>query len=202
LLGDQSPAALSDALRVVEGAADAMAQLVESLLVLARGDAGSLGARKVYMRADELAAHALSQLVIPDDINVDVRIAPMDAQLYGNESDLLRVVVNLLSNAVRHTPSGGAIVLELTDASITMRDTGCGVSPEHLARLGERFYRVDDARARSGPGDNGGTGLGLAICQSIVAAHGGTMRFVSEAGNGMEVVINLPVGPADSDNQA
>jgi signal transduction histidine kinase len=202
LLGDQSPAALSDALRVVEGAADAMAQLVESLLVLARGDAGSLGARKVYMRADELAPHAMSQLVIPDDINVDVRIAPMDAQLYGNESDILRVVVNLLSNAVRHTPSGGMIVLELTDASITVRDTGCGVSPEHVARLGERFYRVDDARARSGPGDNGGTGLGLAICKSIVAAHNGTMRFVSEAGNGMEVVISLPVGPADSDYQA
>jgi signal transduction histidine kinase len=202
LLGDQSPAALSDALRVVEGAADAMAQLVESLLVLARGDAGSLGARKVYMRADELAAHALSQLVIPDDINVDVRIAPMDAQLYGNESDILRVVVNLLSNAVRHTPSGGAIVLELTDASITVRDTGCGVSSEHVARLGERFYRVDDARARSGPGDNGGTGLGLAICQSIVAAHGGTMRFVSEAGHGMEVVISLPAGPPKGDNPA
>jgi signal transduction histidine kinase len=202
LLGDQSPAALSDALRVVEGATDSMAQLVESLLVLARGDAGSLGARKVYMRADELAAHALSQLVIPDDINVDVQIAPMDAQLYGNESDILRVVVNLLSNAVRHTPSGGAIVLELTDASITVRDTGCGVSSEHVARLGERFYRVDDARARSGPGDNGGTGLGLAICQSIVAAHGGTMRFVSEAGHGMEVVISLPAGPPKGDNPA
>jgi signal transduction histidine kinase len=202
LLGDQSPAALSDALRVVEGAADAMAQLVESLLVLARGDAGSLGARKVFMRADELAAHALSQLVIPDDINVDVQVVPLDAQLYGNESDILRVVVNLLSNSVRHTPAGGAIVLELKDASITVRDTGCGVSPEHLARLGERFYRVDDARARSGPGDNGGTGLGLAICQAIVAAHGGTMRFVSDAGNGMEVVISLPTGPADSDNQA
>lgn len=202
LLGDQSPAALSDALRVVEGATDSMAQLVESLLVLARGDAGSLGARKVYMRADELAAHALSQLVIPDDINVDVQIAPMDAQLYGNESDILRVVVNLLSNAVRHTPSGGAIVLELTDASITVRDTGCGVSSEHVARLGERFYRVDDARARSGPGDNGGTGLGLAICQSIVAAHGGTMRFVSEAGHGMEVVISLPPGPPKGDNPA
>jgi len=202
LLGDQSPAALSDALRVVEGAADAMAQLVESLLVLARGDAGSLGARKVFMRADELAAHALSQLVIPDDINVDVQVVPLDAQLYGNESDILRVVVNLLSNSVRHTPAGGAIVLELTDASITVRDTGCGVSPEHVARLGERFYRVDDARARSGPGDNGGTGLGLAICQAIIAAHGGTMRFVSEAGNGMEVVISLPTGPADSENHA
>jgi signal transduction histidine kinase len=195
LLGDQNPDALSDALRVVEGAADAMAQLVDGLLVLARGDAGNLGTQKVLMRADELAAHALSQLVIPGDISVDVRIAPLDAQLYGNESDLLRVVVNLISNAVRYTPAGGVITLAMTESTITVRDTGCGVSNEHLSRLGERFYRVDDARARSGPGDNGGTGLGLAICTSIVAAHGGTMRLLSEPGQGMEVMIHLPEGP-------
>jgi signal transduction histidine kinase len=147
------------------------------------------------MRADELAAHALSQLVIPGDINVDVQIAPLDAQLYGNESDLLRAVVNLISNAVRYTPAGGVITLAMTESTITVRDTGCGVSNEHLSRLGERFYRVDDARARSGPGDNGGTGLGLAICTSIVAAHGGTMRLLSEPGQGMEVMIHLPEGP-------
>ena len=105
------------------------------------------------------------------------------------------MVVNLISNAVRYTPAGGVITLAMTESTITVRDTGCGVSNEHLSRLGERFYRVDDARARSGPGDNGGTGLGLAICTSIVAAHGGTMRLLSEPGQGMEVMIRLPEGP-------
>lgn len=200
LLGDQSPEALSGALRVVEGATDSMAQLVDGLLVLARGDAGSLGARKVHMRADELAAHALSQLAVPADIKLDVQIDPPDSQLYGNESDILRVVVNLVSNAIRYTPAGGTILLAITGTSITVRDTGCGVSKEHLARLGERFYRVDDARTRTGPGDNGGTGLGLAICQAIVSAHGGTMRFESEPGSGLDVVITLPVGPLEQDS--
>ncbi len=108
------------------------------------------------------------------------------------------MVVNLISNAVCYSPSGGSITLSLTETSITVRDTGSGVSNEHLSRLGERFYRVDDARARSGAGDNGGTGLGLAICTSIVAAHGGTMRLVSEPGQGMEVMIHLPEGPPAS----
>ena len=110
------------------------------------------------------------------------------------------MVVNLISNAVRYTPAGGSITLSLTEASITVRDTGCGVSTEHLSRLGERFYRVDNARVRSGPGDNGGTGLGLAICTSIGAAHGGTMRLLSEPGRGMEVMIHLPEGPPASEN--
>jgi len=63
-----------------------------------------------------------------------------------------------------------------------------------VARLEERFYRVDDARARSGPGDNDGTGLGLAICRAIVDSHGGTIRFTSEHGHGLEVMIHIPEG--------
>jgi signal transduction histidine kinase len=71
---------------------------------------------------------------------------------------------------------------------LEVSDTGCGIPEERLARLGERFYRVDDARTRKG----GGTGLGLAICKSILAAHGGTLLTSSTLGTGTTVVLEIP----------
>ena len=71
---------------------------------------------------------------------------------------------------------------------ITVADTGVGIAPEHLAHLGERFYRVDSARARR----DGGSGLGLSICRSIVEAHGGTLAFASVPGVGTTVTVTLP----------
>jgi signal transduction histidine kinase len=69
-----------------------------------------------------------------------------------------------------------------------VRDTGCGIAPEHLGRLGERFYRADMSRTR----DDGGTGLGLAIASGIVVAHGGKLQFDSAIGVGTEVSVYLP----------
>jgi two-component system phosphate regulon sensor histidine kinase PhoR len=71
---------------------------------------------------------------------------------------------------------------------VSIRDTGEGISPDHLPHLGERFYRVDTARQRT----LGGTGLGLAICKSIVQAHGGVLEFQSTLGKGTTVTVTLP----------
>ena len=74
------------------------------------------------------------------------------------------------------------------EAVITVTDTGDGIAPEHLPHLGERFYRVDSARARL----DGGTGLGLSIARSIAEAHGGTLAFASVLGEGTTVTVTLP----------
>ena len=92
-------------------------------------------------------------------------------------SELTRLFTNLLENAVRHTsPEGTVTVSALVDATsvtVTVRDTGEGIAPEHLSHLGARFYRVDAARS----GGAGGAGLGLAICRRITDAHGGQLTM-------------------------
>ena len=111
--------------------------------------------------------------------------------MYGNEEELVRLFANLLQNAARATPTEGTIAVSARrqgpDVIVTVADTGVGIAPEHLAHLGERFYRVDPARARR----DGGSGLGLSICRSIAEAHGGTLAFASTPGAGTTVTVTL-----------
>jgi signal transduction histidine kinase len=104
-----------------------------------------------------------------------------------------QVVVNLLANAIRHTPRGGRITVSIVPAEpggavISVADTGGGIAPEHLPHIFERFYRVSDSRARS----EGGTGLGLAIVKHLVQAHGGRVRAESAPGKGSTFFVQLP----------
>jgi signal transduction histidine kinase len=101
------------------------------------------------------------------------------------DGDRLRQIIsNLVRNAVRHTPEGGIIVLSVRGQSswvvVSVADTGEGIQPEHLPYIFERFYRVDEARARS----SGGTGLGLAIVREFVELMGGKVTVESAAGEG------------------
>jgi signal transduction histidine kinase len=124
---------------------------------------------------------------------IEVDLSDPTLVVSGDAHHLVRLFTNLLENAVRHTPPGGHIRLsaaarEEDTVTVTVEDTGEGIPPEHLPRVLERFYRVDDSRTRA----SGGTGLGLAICQSIVQAHGGSLTIQSEVGQGTRVVVTLP----------
>jgi len=103
-----------------------------------------------------------------------------------------QVVGNLLTNALRHTPSGGAVSVSVKRSGqgvlIAVADTGEGIAPEHLPHIFERFYRASDARARS----DGGTGLGLAIVKHLVQAHGGRVWAESTPGQGSTFFVQLP----------
>lgn len=123
-------------------------------------------------------------------LNVDAR----PVATTGDERLVGMIVDNLLSNAIRYTPSGGRIDLEVSrrqrDLVVAVRDTGIGIAPEHQRRVFDRLYRVDEARDRA----SGGSGLGLAIAQRAARALGGRLELESEPGRGSEFRLVLPDG--------
>jgi signal transduction histidine kinase len=178
-------------LTAIDAAARRQSRIVEELLFLARADAGKL-ARDVgpvcLLEALEEAAEAVSR---PGQACIQLGAIDPGLMARGSGSELTRLFTNLLENAVRHTPADGRVTIsttvEATSVTVTVADTGEGIAPEHLPRLGERFYLVDGARSAA----TGGNGLGLAICRSIIEAHGGRMSIESKVGEGTTVRVCL-----------
>jgi two-component system phosphate regulon sensor histidine kinase PhoR len=118
---------------------------------------------------------------------------PAEWVVAGSESELQSALSNLVNNAVRYTPEGGEVRVKCErrpegNLEIRVADSGSGIAPEHLARITERFYRVDSSRSR----DTGGTGLGLSIVKHVVQRHGGELLISSELGRGSNFTIVLP----------
>jgi two-component system phosphate regulon sensor histidine kinase PhoR len=115
------------------------------------------------------------------------------AWVRGVRDEIASAFANLVSNAVRYTPAGGAIALawqvdETGRGVFSVADTGIGIAPEHIPRLTERFYRVDRSRSRA----TGGTGLGLAIVKHVLLRHQAELDVMSEPGNGSTFAVLLP----------
>ena len=191
LSGVQPAAAHHRALEVVDEAADAMGRLIQDLLLLARSDAGQYRPRSGPLNLHEMLETVRAGCAGAGPEIVLEAVDPA-LELHGDADCLRRVLVNLVENAVRHTPGDGTITLaaraEGEQVVLSVADTGEGIAPEHLPRIFDRFYRVDDARNR----DHGGTGLGLSICKCIVEAHGGRISAHSEPGRGTTVTVTLP----------
>ncbi|MCX6367424.1 MAG: ATP-binding protein [Armatimonadetes bacterium] len=171
----------------IDRAADRTSRIVQDLLLLARTDHAQLS-----LKESEVSLAVLFQEVVSEAKKLHPMGATMEVQVaqesvWGDSHLLHRLLLNLLDNALRHTPADGKVRIVAQPSGFTVTDTGEGVSPEHLAHLGERFYRVDSARARRG----GGTGLGLAISRAIAEAHGGTLLLESEQGKGTTVRVTL-----------
>jgi two-component system OmpR family sensor kinase len=188
---DTEPAERDETLRIVEREVDRMGRLVDDLLTLARADAGQEPGRarlsldalllEVYHQQRPLAGRVRLSLGEFEPVEID-----------GDADRLKQLLLNLVDNALRHTPAGGTVTLDLIhgerEAIIRVRDTGPGISAEHLPRIFERFYRIDSARSR----EMGGTGLGLAISQEIAEAHGGRIEVESTVGVGTTFTVVLP----------
>ena len=146
-----------------------------------RVDVGELlgGVREYYEASAADGGVSLTTTVAREPV-----IAELDRAL------LQRAVGNLVSNALAHTPPGGAVVLgthaELSTIRIEVSDTGVGIPPEALPRVFDRFFRVDSSRSQG----SGGTGLGLAIVQSIALLHGGKAEISSQPGQGTQVTLH------------
>jgi signal transduction histidine kinase len=141
--------------------------------------------------ASEVAAGRL-RAALEKGVRLGVEISEGGECAFADPTAIRQVYANLADNAIRHTNSGGAIMLfsERSERGTTIgvRDTGVGIAPEHLSRIFERFYRADSGRAR----DSGGTGLGLAIVRHLVEAHRGKVNVESTVGAGTTVSAFFP----------
>jgi two-component system, OmpR family, phosphate regulon sensor histidine kinase PhoR len=140
----------------------------------------------------EQEAQALSALLAPVAHHITFKAA-RSCEIAGVQAELYSAMSNLVVNAIRYTPNGGEVsvsweMLEDRSGKFTVRDTGPGISPEHLPRLTERFYRIDRSRSR----ETGGTGLGLAIVKHVVQRHGATLQIESKLGEGSCFSITFP----------
>jgi signal transduction histidine kinase len=186
-------------LQVMLTQSERLGRLIEQLLELSRLESGELPLLREETPLEPLVTQVLSEIeVARSDRGVIVESAlPIDLPPVDADRERVhQVLFNLVDNAVRFTPAGGAVTVSAQrhNGSIEVRvaDTGVGIPPEHLPRLFERFYRADPARSR----EDGGTGIGLAIARSVVEAHGGHIRAESELGEGSVFTFDLPVAIA------
>jgi two-component system phosphate regulon sensor histidine kinase PhoR len=189
------PAALDRLLPIIDRHADRLTLLIDDLLLLSQLDSG-----RIAMQPQPVSMRAAAQEVLEDLAQrarargVHLENAIPDGLVAQADPDRLRQVFsNLVDNGIKYGRSGG--VLELTGTAlgggrveVCVRDDGPGIPPEALARVFERFYRVDKARSR----EQGGTGLGLAIVKHAIQAHGGEVRVESEPGHGAAFYFTLP----------
>jgi len=174
---------------------DRIQSLVDDLLTLAQLEGSPRPASDRWVSVDKLLAQLQADAALLSAerhrIGVTARAA---CELAGSESELASAMGNLVSNAIRYTPAGGAIEIHWrlrgSDgcAEFEVRDNGIGIAREHLPRLTERFYRVDGSRSR----ETGGTGLGLAIVKHVVQRHGGELDIQSEPGKGSSFKLVFP----------
>ncbi|MDQ3695048.1 MAG: ATP-binding protein [Chloroflexota bacterium] len=189
---DRDPVERAETLRAIARESERMARLVADLSILARVDAGQ---RLTFQRMafDSVVLDVYQQ---QRGLNPGTRLALGEWEQVAVEADpdrLKQVVLNLVDNAIRYTPDGGTVTLDLlrrgSEAILRVRDTGIGIPPEHHGRIFERFYRVDQPRGRQA----GGTGLGLAIAREVATIHGGRIELSSQVVVGSTFTLTLPV---------
>jgi len=178
-----------------------LTMLIKDLRDLSLAEAGQLKLEKAPTDLARLLERKVEQARLNTG-GKNIRFIPQIAEglppAHVDAARIEQVVNNLLSNAVRHTPEGGAITVSLQRAGgaaspslqITVADTGEGIPPEHLPHIFDRFYRVAASRSRA----EGGTGLGLTIVKQMVAAHGGQVRAESTVGKGSTFYATVPLG--------
>jgi signal transduction histidine kinase len=178
-----------------------MGALAENLLTLARLDNSAYHLEQEVVDLDALmaeVAHRVRSLADEREVRLEVARAQgvqSDEQrtlVIGDPTQLREVILILVDNAIKYNRPGGSVTLRVsregTQAVLEVRDTGIGIAPEHLAHLGERFYRVDKARSRQ----MGGAGLGIAIARSIARAHHGSLTLASVPDQGTTATLRLP----------
>lgn len=183
-------------LNIMREQAQRMTRLIDDLLSLSKIEMTQNSSPQEAIKLFPLIEHTIDTLKsLAKENNVILTFTKLtqDNTILGDHDELIRLFENLIENAIKYGYSGKKVDIsaERDNGSliIKVRDYGQGVPKEYLARLTERFYRVDVTESRS----KGGTGLGLALVKHIIAHHRGSLNFTSEEGQGLEVRISLPV---------
>jgi len=170
--------------------------LVNQLLLLAESDAGRLALNPQPIPLDQVVKKSVDMFEgVAESQGIRLQAPELAAvQVAGDENHLRQVINNLLDNAIKFTPAGGQVTVELSrqngQARLRVADTGSGIPAKELPRIFERFYRGDKSRQHAD--GHRGTGLGLAICQAIVSGHHGTINVESAPGKGSTFTVELP----------
>ena len=175
--------------------ANRMSELVSDLLTLSRYDADMMNSKKEEFDLGELVKKVYDSFVFQiekKNQKAECFVTADVPRVVADKAGIERVIVNILSNAIKYTPESGEIKIYVgfvyNDAYIKVIDTGIGIPEEDLTKVYERFYRVDKARTR----EMGGTGLGLSIAKEILDKNNSKIDIKSELGKGTEVVIRIP----------
>jgi signal transduction histidine kinase/MFS family permease len=176
---------------VMDTTLDRLSRLVGNILDVARTSSLRDGQCHQYVAVKDLLFDARDDCaLLAEDKGIHLHVSSESMSVSGERDKLMEVVLNLLSNALRHTPAGGSIVLSACmvegEAEITVCDTGSGISRENLPHIFERFYRI-------GESDFTGTGIGLYLCRQIVEGYRGTIAVESQRGKGSCFTVRLPL---------
>ncbi len=180
---------------------DRMQNLVNDLLTLAKLEGDSRSPDAAALQMPVMMQSLLAQAQALSQGRHTIEMTSCELNLSGNQSELMSAYSNLVSNAVRYTPTGGTIALNWAPAKaddgadFSVRDGGIGIAAEHIPRLTERFYRVDRGRGKlnaEGQELQGGTGLGLAIVKHALQRHGAELRIESTEGVGSTFTAHMP----------
>jgi signal transduction histidine kinase len=179
----------AETMRMALSQTERLAELVTNLLDLSRVEGGAIPLQLSPFRVDEFLTDAIEHVAVSaDDVDVSVKVAPPDLVAVADPARLRQVVVNLVDNAIRHSPAGSRVSVlastgEPAGLRIDVSDDGPGIPPAERERVFERFTRGDTS--------DGGTGLGLAIARWAVELHGGTVE-VMDVRMGCRIGVTIP----------
>ncbi|HET7010520.1 MAG TPA: ATP-binding protein [Anaerolineales bacterium] len=184
----------AESLEAITSEVDRMTRLVRDVLLLAQAESGKLPLARDVVELDTLLLEVFKEAKLLSQDRAEVRIGQEDqVRVLGDRDRLKQVTLNLVANALDHTPAGGHVTLGLARvgdwARLTVSDTGPGIPKEELPHIFERFYRIDRSRRRSALG---GAGLGLSIAYWITRSHQGRIEVASEPGQGATFSVWLP----------
>ncbi len=193
------PATRADLVDTAWGESRRLNRLVGNLLDMTRVEAGAMKIHREVIDVQDLAGTALAQLRDRLENRPVHTSIPLDLPMVLADFVLItQVLVNLLDNAIKYSPPGSPLevraVLHTPHVIITVADRGFGIPEDDLARVFDKFYRVQRQR------DSGGTGLGLPICKGIIEAHGGSIWAENREGGGVEVSFMLPASPDEEES--
>jgi heavy metal sensor kinase len=199
LATDRSREEYEDLLVEIIDQGTSLETLVNQLLLISETEAERLKSEFADVPLDEVAQRAVDMfrgVAESRGVTLDLRNCPA-AVVPGNRSLLRQLINNLIDNAVKYTPPGGLVTVELAvderqdGLLLTVSDTGIGIAPTDVPRVFERFFRGDKSRSRIK--DAVGTGLGLSICEAVATAHGGRITCESQPGQGTRMTVWLPL---------
>jgi heavy metal sensor kinase len=192
LMTARSEEELRDAIQAALEEAERLSNLVKAMLALSHAESGQTVLRRERLDLAVLAGDIAEQYrILADEAGINlVTGLPAGCEAAVDRTQFERLVSNLLTNALKHTPAGGEVRLTLkplaSAVELTIEDTGCGIPPQHLPHIFDRFYRVPGANSQRG------LGLGLSFVAWIVRAHVGRIEASSEPGRGSKFVVRLP----------